>query len=107
MTGLAEAYTSRRDLLLEILERHGFTCHRPSGAYYVMTDITSFGFQDDVAFAKYLIQEVGVAAVPGSGFYDDPDACRTKVRFCFCKQFETMREADARMSARLKVQSAG
>ena len=94
---LAADYTGRRNLLLEMLERHGFTCWRPSGAYYVMTDITSFGFEDDVAFARYLVQEVGVAAVPGSGFYEDPAAGRDKLRFCFSKREETMREADARM----------
>ena len=94
---LAAEYTGRRNLLLEMLERHGFTCWRPSGAYYVMTDITSFGFEDDVAFARYLVQEVGVAAVPGSGFYEDPAAGRDKLRFCFSKREETMREADARM----------
>ena len=97
---LAAEYTGRRNLLLEMLERHGFTCWRPSGAYYVMTDITSFGFQDDVAFARYLVQEVGVAAVPGSGFYEDPAAGRDKLRFCFSKREETMREADARMGRR-------
>jgi aspartate/methionine/tyrosine aminotransferase len=97
---LAADYTGRRNLLLEMLERHGFTCWRPSGAYYVMTDITSFGFEDDVAFARYLVQEVGVAAVPGSGFYEDPAAGRDKLRFCFSKREETMREADARMGRR-------
>ena len=97
---LAAEYTGRRNLLLEMLERHGFTCWRPSGAYYVMTDITPFGFEDDVAFARYLVQEVGVAAVPGSGFYEDPAAGRDKLRFCFSKREETMREADARMARR-------
>ena len=100
-TELAAEYTARRDLLLEILDRHGFTSWRPSGAYYVMTDITSFGFEDDVAFAKHLVQDVGVAAVPGSGFYEEPLAGRDKLRFCFSKREETMREADARMSGRL------
>src|SRR5262249_3951762 len=70
--GLAERYRLRRDALLEILERHQFTCYKPYGAYYIMTDITAFGFADDVEFARYLVKEIGVAAVPGSSFYKDP-----------------------------------
>ena len=49
--GLAAAYTKRRDMLLEILERQHFTCYKPYGAYYIMTDIAAFGFRDDVEFA--------------------------------------------------------
>ena len=96
---LASGYRRRRDLLLEILERHGFTCFRPEGAYYVMTDISAFGFPDDVAFARYLVESVGVAAVPGSSFYHEPAGGRAKMRFCFSKRDETMREADRRMAA--------
>ena len=62
-------YQRRRDVLLEILERHHFTCYKPYGAYYIMTDISAFGFADDVEFARYLVKDVGVAAVPGSSFY--------------------------------------
>ncbi len=95
--GLAESYRLRRDRLVEILERHGFLCYRPRGAYYVMTDIAGFGFSDDVAFARYLVKEIGVAAVPGSSFYRSADAGRTKLRFCFCKKDETLDEADRRL----------
>jgi aminotransferase len=94
---LAADYARRRDLLLDILERHGFRTFRPAGAYYIMTDIARFGFADDVAFARHLVTEVGVAAVPGSSFYRDPSGGRTKVRFCFAKRDETMREADRRL----------
>jgi aminotransferase len=96
--GLAAAYTRRRDMLLDILERRAFTCYKPSGAYYIMTDIAAFGFRDDVEFARYLVKEVGVAAVPGSSFYRSPAAGRTKLRFCFCKKDETLAEADRRLS---------
>src|SRR4029079_7195468 len=68
-TELASFYERRRDVLLEILGRHGFTCYKPSGAYYIMTDVGAFGFPDDVEFARYLVKDVGVAAVPGSSFY--------------------------------------
>ena len=95
---LAAGYTRRRDLMLEILERHGFRPFRPHGAYYVMTDISPFGFPDDVAFARDLVERVGVATVPGSSFYHDPALGRTKLRFCFSKRDETIREADVRLS---------
>ena len=95
--GLAERYRLRRDRLVSILERHGFLCYRPRGAYYVMTDIARFGFPDDVAFARYLVKDIGVAAVPGSSFYRSAEAGRTKLRFCFCKKDETLDEADRRL----------
>ena len=96
---LAERYRRRRDMLLEILERRRFRCFTPHGAYYVMTDIGGFGFPDDVEFARYLVKDVGVAAVPGSSFYRDGTAGRTKLRFCFCKREETLVEADRRLDA--------
>jgi aspartate/methionine/tyrosine aminotransferase len=80
---LATDYVRRRDLLLGILDRHGFQTYRPSGAYYIMTDIARFGFPDDVAFARHLVAVIGVAAVPGSSFYRDQAGGRTKLRFCF------------------------
>jgi aminotransferase len=95
---LAAAYRRRRDILLEILERRHFTCYTPFGAYYIMTDIGGFGFSDDVEFARYLVKDVGVAAVPGSSFYRESSLGRTKLRFCFCKRDETLAEADRRLA---------
>jgi aminotransferase len=100
---LAADYQRRRDVLLEILERHHFTVYKPGGAYYIMTDISVFGFSDDVEFARYLVKDVGVAAVPGSSFYKTPGAGRTKLRFCFCKRDETLAEADRRMEKLVAV----
>jgi aminotransferase len=94
---MAVNYRKRRDVLLDILERHHFTCFKPYGAYYIMTDISVFGFPNDVEFARYLVKEVGVAAVPGSSFYKDPSKGRTKLRFCYCKRDETLTEADRRL----------
>ena len=85
-------------MLLEILERHHFTCYKPHGAYYIMTDISGFGFGDDVEFARYLVKDVGVAAVPGSSFYKNTARGRTKLRFCYCKRDETLAEADRRLA---------
>jgi aspartate/methionine/tyrosine aminotransferase len=95
--GLAKTYTAKRDIILEQLERAGFRCYKPSGAYYVLCDITDFGFDDDVAFTKHLIEEIGVACVPGSSFFSDPDRGRQIVRFCFCKKEETLVEAGTRL----------
>src|SRR5262245_56618603 len=96
-TQLAENYRARRDVLLDILERHHFTVYKPSGAYYIMTDISAFGFSDDVEFARYLVKDIGVAAVPGSSFYKTAGVGKTKLRFCFCKRDETLAEADRRL----------
>jgi len=101
---MAVNYRKRRDVLLDILERNHFTCFKPYGAYYIMTDISVFGFSNDVEFARYLVKEIGVAAVPGSSFYKDPAKGRTKLRFCYCKRDETLQEADRRL---LKLVPAG
>jgi len=95
---MAVNYRKRRDVLLDILERNHFTCFKPYGAYYIMTDISVFGFSNDVEFARYLVKEIGVAAVPGSSFYKDPAKGRTKLRFCYCKRDETLIEADRRLA---------
>jgi len=95
---LAADYQRRRDVLLDILERHHFTVYKPSGAYYIMTDIGVFGFTNDVEFARFLVKDIGVAAVPGSSFYKNPASGRTKLRFCFCKKDETLDDADRRLA---------
>ncbi|HUO16766.1 MAG TPA: aminotransferase class I/II-fold pyridoxal phosphate-dependent enzyme [Verrucomicrobiae bacterium] len=95
---LAEGYRMRRDHLIPALTAAGFKCYRPRGAYYVMTDISAFGFSDDVAFSKYLVQEIGVAPVPGSSFYGDPRDGAQQVRFAFCKRMDTLDEASRRLS---------
>ena len=94
---LAYGYRTRRDHLMPALTEAGFRCFRPRGAYYVMTDINAFGFSDDVTFTKYLVKEIGVAAVPGSSFYNDPKDGASQVRFAFCKREETLDEAGRRL----------
>jgi aspartate/methionine/tyrosine aminotransferase len=98
---LATSYCTRRDRLLPALEQAGFGCFRPRGAYYIMTDISAFGFEDDVQFSKYLVKEIGVAVVPGSSFYNDPRDGARQIRFAFCKRAETLDEAGKRL-ARLR-----
>jgi aspartate/methionine/tyrosine aminotransferase len=101
---LAEGYRERRDHLIPALSAAGFKCYRPRGAYYVMTDISAFGYNNDVSFAKYLVQEIGVACVPGSSFYRDPRDGAKQVRFAFCKRAETLSEAAKKLS---KLRLAG
>ena len=95
---LAKGYRVRRDHLMPALTSAGFKCFRPRGAYYVMTDISAFGFKDDISFAKYLVQEIGVACVPGSSFYRDPRDGAKQVRFAFCKKPDTLDEAARRLA---------
>ncbi len=95
---LAEDYLVRRDHLLTILDNAGFQCFRPRGAYYIMTDISAFNFPNDVEFAKYLVKEIGVAAVPGSSFYNDPKEGSQHLRFTFCKTQKTLNAAAERLA---------
>ncbi|MFI5071082.1 MAG: pyridoxal phosphate-dependent aminotransferase [Terriglobales bacterium] len=95
--GLADGYRKRRDRLVPALTEAGFHCFQPRGAYYVMTDISGFGFANDIEFTKYLVKEIGVAAVPGSSFYRDPKDGAQQVRFAFCKKDATLDEAAKRL----------
>jgi aminotransferase len=97
-TELAAGYARRRGMMCDILERHGFRFAKPEGAYYVMADIAHFGFQSDVEFATYLVKEIGVAVVPGSSFFNDRQAGRSKARFVFSKRDETLHAADRRLA---------
>jgi aminotransferase len=94
---LAANYCARRDRLLPALAEAGFRCFRPRGAYYIMTDISGFGFPDDLAFTRHLVQKIGVAAVPGSSFYHDPRDGAQQVRFAFCKKDSTLDAASERL----------
>ncbi len=94
---LAQNYQAKRNLLINILEHAGFQCYMPKGAYYVMCDISRFGFRDDVSFCRYLVEQIGVAAVPGSSFFSDPAAGSHLIRFCFAKKPETLQAAAERL----------
>jgi aminotransferase len=104
---LAANYAEKRARLLKILEQSGFTVFKPRGAYYIMTDISRFPDPDprrfaaatkDVAFAKYLVEEIGVATVPGSSFYNDPRDGANQIRFTFCKKESTLAAGEARLA---------
>ena len=95
--GIRSEYAQRRDAMMRVLAEAGFTAERPQGAYYVMADVTSLGFDDDVAAARHLVEEVGVAAVPGSSFYSRPELGSHLLRFAFPKQLATLEEAGRRL----------
>jgi aminotransferase len=101
---LADTYRERRDYLVPALESAGFRTFSPRGAYYVMTDISGFGFPDDVTFARWLVADGGVAGVPGSSFYADPAAGRQRLRFHFARRRETLEAAVERLG-RLKART--
>lgn len=93
---LAEGYLVRRDQLLGALRGAGLIAYRPRGAYYIMTDVTGFNFRDDLEFTRHLIADIGVAAVPGSSFYDGALGSQ-QLRFAFCKRPETLAAAAERL----------
>ncbi len=95
---LQRDYQKKRDFIVPVLRDAGFKCDFPEGAYYVMCDISAFGFANDIEFTKHLIREIGVAVVPGSSFYHDPQLGSQMVRFCFCKKDETLEAAAERLA---------
>ncbi len=94
---LAREYQKKRDIMLAALADAGFRCYSPQGAYYIMTDISGFGFADDVTFIAHMAERAGVVAVPGSCFFREPGSGAQNVRFCFCKKYETLEEAKNRL----------
>jgi aminotransferase len=95
--GLAELYRAKRDRFLPVLERAGFRCFPPAGAYYVMADVSGLTKLAATAFALELVRDPGVAVVPGPSFFSRPGDGRSLVRFCFCKRDETLDAAAARL----------
>ena len=94
---LARHYETKRSLLTGILGDVGFRCYTPKGAYYIMCDISAFDFPDDFALARYLVEDIGVAAVPGSSFFSHPADGAHLIRFCFAKKQETLEAAGERL----------
>ena len=94
---LLAGYIRRRDCFLEYLDRAGLTYTHPQGAYYVLVDISDFGFKDDTDFCRWMAREIGVAAVPGSSFFHEP--VRHLIRFHFAKREETLAAAGERLLA--------
>jgi aspartate/methionine/tyrosine aminotransferase len=95
---LASMYERKRTTLLDALSAAGLKCRSPQGAYYIIADIGHLGFADDFAAADFLLDQVGVAAVPGSSFYRHPELGKRKIRFTFSKSDETLAAAAERLS---------
>jgi len=90
-TGLHDLYTRKRDVFLNYLRQTGLPFTEPQGAYYVMLDISSLGFALDIDAAEWFVSEVGVAGVPGSSFFREPE--NRFLRFHFAKKEETLHAA--------------
>lgn len=99
---LRTAYARRRELLCEALEDAGFSVPRPEGAYYVLTGFENLadrreGFSDDRAAARTVLEEAGVASVPGRAFFEDDEDGAHLLRFCFAKEIDELEEACRRL----------
>ena len=93
---LAAMYDRKRMMLYDALIKAGFGCSLPEGAYYILADIPEGTGMDDMSFARYMISEIGVAAVPGSSFFRSEEG-KHKLRFTFSKRDETLIEAAKRL----------
>jgi aspartate/methionine/tyrosine aminotransferase len=91
-------YLRRRDILVDGLQTAGFGCDRPEGSYYVLADFSGLSDLPDDEFAVWLTREHGIASVPGSSFFLDPEDGRRLVRFAFCKTEELLHEAAGRLA---------
>ncbi len=89
--GLLAKYTHKKELFLKGLDNLSIVHNNPEGAYYVLLDISEFGYDSDVTFCETLAREVGVGAVPGSSFFREPG--NHLIRLHFAKKDETLLEA--------------
>jgi aminotransferase len=94
-TDIQTLYTQKRAMFLEYLDAAGLEYTEPQGAYYVMIDISEFGWKSDVSFCEWMAREVGVAAVPGSSFFHEP--INSLIRLHFAKRSETLAAAGERL----------
>ncbi|QSJ14549.1 aminotransferase class I/II-fold pyridoxal phosphate-dependent enzyme [Nostoc sp. UHCC 0702] len=98
---LAQLYHNKRDTILKILDQIDIPYFIPKGAYYIFADISKFGYKNDIEFTNHLIKDIGIAVVPGSSFFNQPDKGQSFIRFCFSKKPETL-EAAANKLHKLK-----
>ena len=102
---LQALYTKNRATFLRYLDQARLEYSEPQGAYYVMVDISEFGWKSDVAFCEWMAREVGVAAVPGSSFFHEP--VNHLIRLHFAKQTQTLAAAgECLLNLRSKVEKA-
>lgn len=101
---LQDHYTHMKEVFTGGLRQLGLSFTEPQGAYYVLADMSEFGVTDDVAFCEWMAERVGVAAVPGSSFFQED--VRHLVRFHFAKKDDTLKEALRRLGS-LRKKAAG
>jgi N-succinyldiaminopimelate aminotransferase len=96
-------YTTKRDIIMQGLTAAGLKSRTPEGTYFAMADFSDVFDGDDIEFARYITQEIGVACIPPTFFYSEPHKhiARKQARFAFCKNDDTLREAGERL-ARLR-----
>ena len=94
---LAAMYERKRAMLFDALSQAGLQCRSPQGAYYIMADVGHLGFRDDFEAADFMLEQVGVAPVPGSSFYHREELGHTMLRFTFSKSDETIAAAAERL----------
>ncbi len=99
---MRDGYAARRTVFLDYLQRTGLPYSEPQGAYYVMVDISALGFANDTLASEWFIREIGVAGVPGSSFFREPE--QRYIRFHFAKREETLHAAGERL---LRVRERG
>jgi aspartate/methionine/tyrosine aminotransferase len=99
---LKKDYIAKRAIFVEGLKSVGFKVFPSNGTFFVLADHTPFGLENDIAFCEYLIKEIGVAAIPSSVFYLNPEEGKNLVRFTFSKDEETLKAAVERMKERLR-----
>jgi len=99
---LHDFYSQKRELFLRYLKQTGLPFTEPQGAYYVMVDISSLGFERDTDTAEWFVREARVAGVPGSSFFREPE--NRFIRFHFAKKEDTLRAAGEKL---LRLSAAG
>lgn len=96
-TALRQEYRERRNYLVQVLLGAGLRPHRPQGSYFILADISDYEFGDGAEFCRFLIEDIGVAAIPTGSFYLHPGRGGKLVRFTFCKRMDTLRAAAERL----------
>lgn len=98
---LRREYTEKRDLFLKGLDDIGIPHTVPQGAYYILLDISEYGYEDDLDFCEKLAERVGVGAVPGSSFFREPE--NRYIRLHFAKKNKTLNDALERLNSIRKL----
>jgi aminotransferase len=98
-TRMRSDYQTKRDMTVRACREAGMTPFVPQGAYYMLCDVSGLGFKDDQEAARLMLERAGVAVIPGSSFYLDPEDGRAQVRLCYAKKMPDLEEACRRLSA--------